>query len=269
MSFISDYISDKNKNNEKILSVFLTAGFPDKNNFPELAVKVLEAGADMLEIGFPFSDPLADGPVIQHSSQKALEDGINLHTVFSYVKEIRKASNKPLILMGYANPVLTYGVKHFADDCKSAGVNGVIIPDVPIEEYDSFFSSSNSSANNYFEGLDKILLVTPTTLNKRIRLIDEKSSGFVYCVSVSGTTGIRDHHKTGGIDFVKRSQSVIKKNKILVGFGIATGEDAKAFTPYCDGVIVGSAVIKSLMNDDNSYSITLALVKELKQALKQ
>ena len=119
MSFTSDYIKNKNEKGEKILSVFLTSGFPDKNNFVKLALDILNAGADMLEIGFPFSDPLADGPIIQESSQEAIKNGINLATTFKYVKEIRKETDKPIILMGYANPVLSYGIDKFADDIKS------------------------------------------------------------------------------------------------------------------------------------------------------
>jgi tryptophan synthase alpha chain len=260
MSTLTEYINNKNKLDEKVLSVFLTAGFPDKNNFTELALNILEAGADMIEIGFPFSDPLADGPIIQNSSYKALLDGIDLTATFNYVKEIRKATGKPIILMGYANPVLSFGISRFAETAKASGVDGVIIPDVPIEEYDSFFGDS-------FNGLDTILLVTPTTSDDRIKLIDEKSSGFIYCVSVSGTTGVHQKKNISGIEFVKRAHNVIVKNKALVGFGISNGEDAKAFAPYCSGVIVGSAVIKSLSNDDKNYTNTLKLVKELKQAL--
>jgi tryptophan synthase alpha chain len=260
MSYIAEYINSKNKSNEKVLSVFLTAGFPNKDNFPELAVKILEAGADMLEIGFPFSDPLADGPIIQNSSFKALQDGVNLDTTFGYVDEIRKTSDKPIILMGYANPVLSFGVKRFAEQAKGSGVNGVIIPDVPIEEYDSFFDNS-------FEGLDIILLITPTTTDERIKLIDAKSSGFIYCVSVSGTTGLHHQNKSAGIEFVKHAHNIVSKNKTLVGFGISSSEDAKVFTPYCNGVIVGSAVVKSLASDDKNYSKTIKLVKSLKSAL--
>ena len=260
MSIIADYISKKNKTNEKVLSIFLTAGFPDKDSFVDLAIKILDSGADMLEIGFPFSDPLADGPVIQHSSQIAIENGINLKETFNLVRRIRECTDKPLIMMGYANPVLSYGVNKFAIDAKSAGVNGVIIPDVPIEEYDYFF-------NGYFEDLDIILLITPTTSNDRIKTIDEKSSGFLYCVSVSGTTGAQQKGKSASLDFIKRTNLITKKNNTLVGFGISNENDARAFAPYCQGIIVGSAVIKSLMNDDKSYSNTLKLVAALKKGL--
>ncbi len=259
MSYISDYIKKKNDADEKILSVFLTSGFPDKENFVKLALDVLDAGADMLEIGFPFSDPLADGPIIQESSQKALSNGINLHATFEFVNEIRKSSDKPLILMGYANPVLNFGINKFAEEIKNSGANGVIIPDVPIDEFDNFFDKS-------FEEIDKILLITPTTSDERVKEIDKKSSGFVYCVSVSGTTGL--HNKNKSIEFIKKNQKLVTKNKMLVGFGISNEEDAKRYSQFCDGVIVGSAVIKSLMNENGSHNQTIELVRKLKEALR-
>ncbi len=258
MEKISDYISQKNKNGEKVLSIFLTSGFPDKNKFSELAIEILESGADMLEIGFPFSDPLADGPTIQYSSQKALENGINIKNTFDYIKEIRKKSDKPIILMGYANPVLSYGLKNFADEAKTIGVNGVIVPDVPIDEYNNFY-------NGAFDGLEKILLTTPTTSDERIKKIDELSEGFVYYVSMTGTTGKQVKHNDEIMNPLKKSSSLIKKNKMLIGFGISNQDDVKTFSPYCSGVIVGSAVIKSLMNQEKKA--TLQLIKNLKEAL--
>ena len=258
MSFTSDYIKNKNNAGEKVLSIFLTSGFPDKNNFVKLASDIFDAGADILEIGFPFSDPLADGPIIQASSQDALKNGINLPVTFQFVKEIRENSDKPIILMGYANPVLSYSINRFADDIKNSGANGVIIPDVPIDEFDNFF-------NNDFEGIDKILLITPTTEDKRVKEIDKKSSGFVYCVSVSGTTGLHNTNKS--LEFIKKNQKLVTKNKMLVGFGISNEEDAKRYSPFCDGVIVGSAVIKSLMDDTNSYKNAIEKIKRLKAGL--
>ncbi|MCZ6703849.1 MAG: tryptophan synthase subunit alpha [Ignavibacteria bacterium] len=259
-SEISKYIEDKNNNNEKVLSVFLTAGFPRKNSFTELALNVLDAGADMLEIGFPFSDPIADGPIIQLSSQKALSSGIDLGTTLNYAKEIRKHTNKPIILMGYANPLLSYGIERFADESGTIGVNGLIVPDVPLDEYDNFFTSK-------FKGTDIILLITPTTPTERIKLIDEKSSGFVYCVSITGITGIRKTVSTDNLLFIKNAYKQCTNNKVLVGFGISSVEDVKYYKPHCDGVIVGSAVIKSLMNDNSEYQKTLDLVRNLKSGL--
>ncbi|MGB5896249.1 MAG: tryptophan synthase subunit alpha, partial [Ignavibacteriaceae bacterium] len=172
-SKISTFIEDKNLKGEKILSVFLTSGFPKKDKFVELALNVLDDGADMLEIGFPFSDPIADGPTIQQSSKTALSNGIDLLTTMNYVKEIKTHTDKPIILMGYANPLLSYGLEKFADDSKRIGLDGLIVPDIPLDEYDNFFTSK-------FDRTDIILLITPTTPTERIKIIDEKSSGFVY-----------------------------------------------------------------------------------------
>ncbi len=261
MFTISKYITGKNNSGEKILSIFLTGGYPAKERFTELALNILDAGADMLEIGFPFSDPLADGPVIQQSSNSVLQKGINLENIFQYAYEIRKSTNKPIILMGYANPVLNFGMNKFVNRAMETGVNGIIIPDVPIEEYDNFFTSS-------FEKLETILLITPTTPAERILTIDKKSKGFVYCVSVSGTTGQNKRAAGENLSFIKNTYSIVNKNKMLVGFGISKGEDVKTYAPFCDGVIVGSAVIKSLMMDNGEYKKTLELVSELKNSLR-
>jgi tryptophan synthase alpha chain len=257
---ISQYINKKNKSGEKVLSVFLTAGFPDKNNFTELAIKILDAGADILEIGFPFSDPLADGPIIQHSSHSALKQGINLDLVFNYVRQIREKTDKPIILMGYANPLMNYGKKNFAKSCYESGVNGIIIPDVPLDEYEDFF-------NNSFGEIDIVLLAAPTTSEKRLKLIDEKSRGFLYYVSTTGITGKKVNHSDEILTPIKRASSIIKKNKMLIGFGISSPDDIRIFAPYCSGVIVGSAIIKSLLEDNNGYEKTLQKIKSLKKAL--
>lgn len=257
MSYLSEYILNKNNSGEKILSVFLTAGFPDKKNFVKLAIDVLNAGADMLEIGFPFSDPLADGPTIQHSSQAAIKNGVNLEMTLSYSKEIRERTDKPVILMGYANPVLSYGKKKFTETCVNCSVSGVIIPDVPLDEYRDFFDSS-------FDKLDTILLASPTTSEKRIKDIDELSRGFLYYVSMTGTTGKQINHSKDNLESVKKAYSIVRKSKMLVGFGISKADDVKTLVPFCNGVIVGSAVIKSLMNDD--YKTTIKKISALKEA---
>jgi len=259
-SKISKYINGIIQIEEKVLSVYLTSGFPDPNKFTELALKTLDAGADMLEIGFPFSDPIADGPIIQHSTQTALNNGINLNKTLKYVKEIKANTDKPIILMGYANPLLSYGIEKLSADLKSFGVDGLIVPDLTLDEYDDFFTSD-------FNGTDIILLISPTTSTERIKLIDIKSSGFVYCVSLTGTTGIRKKTERKNIEFVKRAHENCVNNRVLVGFGISDAEDAKEFKPVCEGIIVGSAVIKSLMNDNNNYTNTLKLVHNLKSGL--
>lgn len=262
MSYISEYIEKVNSQNRKVLSVYLTAGYPDPDNFVDLAISVLDAGADMLEIGIPFSDPLADGPVIQHSSYEALQKGITIQRAVDYAAEIRKRTDKPLIFMGYTNPILNMGIKKFTDASKAAGVNGIILPDVPYEEYNDFVTDD-------FKGLDVVLLTTPTSPENRIKMIDEKSEGFVYCVSVIGTTGIRKTFDDYSLERIKFTYETVKKNKMLIGFGISTGEDVKRFSPMCDGVIVGSAVIKALSEDyqsGNNYNKTLTLIKDLAAA---
>ncbi len=241
---IAEHIKKINNFEKKALSIFLTAGFPSKENFVEIALLVLESGADMLEIGIPFSDPLADGPIIQASSQHALENGVTLKDVFNYCKKIRAKTNKPLILMGYANPIIKYGIKNFCRDAVNSGAAGLIVPDVPLEEYESFY-------NGNFNDLEKILLTTPASSDKRIKEIDEKSEGFVYCVSVTGTTGMRKSFDENVLANLKRTYSIISKNKMMIGFGISNPENIKTFSPYCDGVIVGSAVIKKINETKN------------------
>lgn len=257
MSKIRNKIEEVNNRNEKALSVFLTAGFPVGLDFVDLAVRVLDAGADMLEIGIPFSDPLADGSVIQQSSQAVLEQGMTLERVLGFTKEIRERTDKPLILMGYANPVYFYGVDSFLRDAESAGADGLIIPDVPLDEYDSFFGVGAAP-------LDTILLTTPETSSGRIADIDRKSSGFVYCVSVSGTTGVRNGFSVEELASLKRTREFIHNNKMLTGFGISSPENVKQVVPYCDGVIVGSAVIRSLRL--SGTDATLELVGQLKRS---
>jgi len=258
MSNIAKHLQNINSRGEKALSVFLTSGFPEKDTFAELACRVFDAGADLLEIGFPFSDPLADGPVIQNSSHAAIMNGVNISATFGYVEKIKAKHDKPVIMMGYANPVLKYGLSNFAKDAVNSGVNGVIIPDIPIEEYDDFFADD-------FSKLEVIMLITPTTSSERIIAIDKKSRGFVYCVSVSGTTGVRSFNNEAGLGFISKAYPLIKNNKMLVGFGISTADDVKRFAPNCDGVIVGSAVIKSLIESKGNYDKACGLVSDLKK----
>jgi len=258
MSFISEHINTINTKGEKVLSVFLTAGYPEKKIFTGLAADIIEAGADMLEIGIPFSDPLADGPVIQSSSQNVISNGITMKEVFEFTSVIKSKRDIPLILMGYANPILRYGIMDFFQDAVSSGADGVIIPDVPYEEYDSFYCQGSD--------LDKILLVTPTSSEERIIKIDQLSTGFLYCVSVTGVTGVLKQFSEATIESIKQAYSIIKKNKMLLGFGISNEESIEQVKNYCDGVIVGSAVIKLLT--ECGIKETLALVEKLKAATR-
>lgn len=261
MSRIREKITSLNEKNEKALTIFLTAGFPTIENFVELALSVEKAGADILEIGLPFGDSLADGPVIQSSYTVALKNNVNLITTFNLISEIRKKSDIPIVIMSSSNPVLAFGKKKFVQYCLNSKVDGIIIPDIPLEEYDDFFK-------NEFNDIDKILLTTPTSSKKRISTIDSKSSGFVYCVSVVGTTGVREKFDDYVFENLKRTYSLVNNNKMQIGFGISTAEDVKKFSPFCDGVIVGSAIVRSLSNDDKNFTKTIELVKELKRAAK-
>lgn len=248
MTKIKTHIEKINSQSRKALSIFLTAGYPSKNNFTDLALNVFENGADILEIGIPFSDPLADGPVIQASSQSALENGITLKDVFKYCEKIKVKTDKPLVLMGYANPILKYGTKKFCEDALNCGADGLIVPDVPLDEYESFYSEE-------FKNFEKILLTTPVSSDNRINEIDNKSEGFVYCVSVTGTTGTRNDFDENVLINLKRTYSLVSKNKMLIGFGIASADNIKTFAPYCDGVIVGSAVINKINSSKNLFEV--------------
>lgn len=261
MKKIANHIQRINDSGNKALSIFLTAGFPSKEKFVDLAMNVLDSGADMLEIGIPFSDPLADGPVIQTSSQAALENGVTLKDVFGYCEKINAKTDKPIILMGYANPILKYGAKNFCIDAKSSGAAGLIVPDVPLEEYESFYTDD-------YKNFEKIMLTTPTSSNERIKEIDRRSEGFVYCVSVTGTTGIKNNFDKNVLKNLERTYSIINKNKMLIGFGISNAVDIKTFAPYCDGVIVGSAVIKKI-NEAKNISEIGDFVKTLSAACKK
>lgn len=258
MSYISEYVQKLNQNKKKALTIFLTAGYPSGDKFVETAVKIIDAGADILEIGVPFGDSLADGPVVQSSYIDSLNRGVGLEDVFRYIKEIKSQRDNPVIIMSAANPLTKYGKARFADESIKAGADGLIIPDIPIEEHDEFFTDD-------FKSLDKIILTTPTSPADRITKIDDESSGFVYCVSVVGTTGVRGNFDEHVLENLKRTYSLVSKNKMLIGFGISSGKNVEAFKPYCDGVIVGSAVLKKLAEDDYINS-ACKLVEELSEA---
>ncbi len=260
MTFIQQRIEEISKNNKKVLSIFLTAGYPSKKSFMDVVKTVIDNGADILEIGVPFGDSLADGPVVQESFIEALKDGTNLKDCINFIAEIKSYSDIPLLLMSSANPVSQYGIDNFTTDSKNAGVDGLIIPDIPLEEFDDFFDER-------FASLDKVILTTPTSSEERIKAIDKKSNGFVYCVSIVGTTGMRDYFDECVLTNLERTYKTIEKNKMLIGFGIKSGEDIKRFAPYCDGVIVGSAVVKSIGSDNEKFSATSDLVKSLSEAL--
>lgn len=259
MSYIAQYINSLNSNNRKVLTTFLTAGFPDKEKFTDTAVEMLDSGSDIFELGIPFSDPIADGPVIQKTSFSALQNNVNMEDVFEASYKIKKQSSKPLILMGYSNPILKYGTKLFCEKAKDSGVDGVIIPDIPLEEHNSFFSSA-------FSVLDKILLTTPVSGEERIKEIDRKSQGFLYCVSVKGTTGGENVFTKEVVENIERTYKYVNKNKMLVGFGISSPNDIEKIKTTCDGVIVASSIMKIMQKENYKIDEVLEFVSSLSKA---
>lgn len=251
------------KSDEKVMSLFITAGYPDLESTVELVLEFEKNGADMIELGMPFSDPLADGPTIQYASNVAIENGITMAKILQIVSAVRKESEIPIILMGYINPILRYGLQKFCKDAYKNGVDGLIVPDVPIEESSKL--SESAKKNN----LDLIYLVAPNSTDKRMKTIDEKSQGFVYCVSVTGVTGARSGEEiSNSVDkFIDRVTQNITKNPKLVGFGIKNHKDAISISEKVDGFIVGSALIDTIRNNYPSKGWkqkTLSFVKELK-----
>jgi tryptophan synthase alpha chain len=261
-SKIENYIKSINDNGSKFLSVFLTCGFPVKDGFEDLVLSVLDAGADMLELGVPFSDPIADGHIIQYSSQVALQNGMNLESCLSITKKIKSQTSKPIVLMGYANPFLSYGIDRLATSIKESGVDGIIVPDVPIEEYDSFFE-------DYFIESDTIMLVSPTSTKERVIEIGNKSTGFVYCVSVRGITGKKNSFEQNSIEYIKSTKSILENKKVLVGFGISDEKSAIDLANVSDGVIIGSAVINLLKDSNGNFYSTLDFVSRIKKAISK
>jgi len=240
MSRIADGFAKAKAAGRPALLAYLTAGYPEAGATEALAGAIIEAGADMLEIGVPFSDPLAEGPTIQRSSQVALEQGATLDTCIEACAALRKRySVVPLILMGYYNPVLSYGLDRFAERAASAGVDGVIVVDLPAEEAAPLVQVCRP------RGIDVILLLAPTSTDERIRKVSEVASGFVYCVSVAGVTGARERLSEGLDGFLERVRKHVDL-PLAVGFGISTAAHVRAVGELADGAAVGSAVINAI-----------------------
>jgi tryptophan synthase alpha chain len=227
------------KNN--ILSVYYTAGFPNLNDTLSILKALESGGADIVEIGMPFSDPLADGTIIQQSSQQALKNGMSVNVLFNQLKEFRNVVSLPVVLMGYFNPVFKFGVERFVNKCVECGIDGVIIPDLPFDEYLDCYK-------NLFEkaGLENIFLVTPQTPEPRIRLIDEYTNSFIYLVSSASVTGTQDGISTQQTNYFKRIQSMQLKSPTLIGFGIGNQQSFQEACKYANGAIIGSAFVKML-----------------------
>lgn len=226
-----------------ILSIYFTAGFPELNSAMQILRELQENGVNMVELGMPFSDPLADGPVIQHSSEVALRNGMNLDLLFEQTREMRKEISIPVILMGYLNPVLQYGVEKFLKRSAENGFDGLIIPDLPMREYETIYKPLFEKYN-----LKNIFLVTPQTSEERVRKIDSLSDGFIYLVSSGSTTGMRTEFSKEQKAYFKRNSDYNLKNPLLAGFGISNNTTFEQACEHTSGAIIGSAFIKALQN---------------------
>lgn len=240
MNRIEKVFTEK-KNN--ILNVFYTAGFPKHDDTVIIAQYLAQAGADIIEIGIPFSDPVADGAVIQDSNKIALDSGMTVKKLLQQVKEIRSKITTPIILMGYLNPIIQYDIEQFCKDAKAAGVDGMILPDMPMNEYQTEYKS-------IFElhGLSNTFLISPTTSENRIRQIDEASTGFIYAVASSSTTGAKIGFTVEQENYFKKLKAMNLKNPFLIGFGISDYSTFSKASEYAAGAIVGSAFVTMLKN---------------------
>lgn len=244
---------------EKILNVYCTAGFPNLDSTLQVMKALQENGADMIELGIPYSDPLADGPVIQQSSSEALKNGMTIKILFEQLKDLRKDISIPVLLMGYMNPVLQYGFEKFCADAAAVGVDGLILPDLPEFEFENEYGAV---IKRY--GLDFVFLVTPETSIERIEKLDALSSGFLYAVSSSSTTG-SDKNMNDVEQYLEKLKSLQLKNPVLVGFGIKDKTTFESACRHASGAIIGSAYIKALEKSTNIASDTRTFLSSILQ----
>ena len=244
---------------EKLLSIYFTAGYPNLNDTIPILKKLQEAGVDLIEIGLPFSDPLADGPTIQESSKIALNNGMNSQKLFNQLKNVRKEINIPIIIMGYFNPILQYGVDNFCENASKVGIDGLIIPDLPIDVYQDKYQKTFEKHN-----LHNMFLITPQTSEKRIKLIDKISKGFIYMVSNSSITGTKSSIDQSQLKYFKKISSLNLKTPQLIGFGISNFETYNNAINYSRGAIIGSAFIEFIKREgiNNIEKFVLKITKK-------
>jgi len=234
-------INNKLQQNKKLLSIYFTAGYPNINDTVSIIQQLEKSGVDMIEIGLPFSDPLADGPTIQASSTTALQNGMTTQLLFDQLRTIRESVQIPLLIMGYFNPILQFGVEEFCEKCAETGIDGLIIPDLPVDIYEAAYKTT-------FEkyGLLNVFLITPQTSDDRIRFIDSISNGFIYMVSSSSVTGSSDGFGEIQTSYFERISAMHLKNPLVVGFGINDKKTFEQATKSTSGAIIGSAFVKHL-----------------------
>lgn len=249
-----------NKKNN-ILSIYFTAGHPALDSTAAIISALSDAGVDMIEIGMPFSDPIADGPVIQKSSHTALINGMDLRILFEQLKDIRKKIDIPLLMMGYLNPVISYGIENFCVMCQKIGLDGIILPDLPLdiylEEYKTIFEKF---------GLYNIFLVSPQTSDERIRKLDKTTKGFLYLVAASSITGMRDSFDSYQEEYFKRVNGLNLKSPKLIGFGISNSSTYQQACKNANGAIIGSAFVKKLEEEGNLQANIKSFVDFIKSA---
>jgi tryptophan synthase alpha chain len=243
---------------DNLLSIYYTAGYPAITTTVDIAEALEKAGADFLEIGFPYSDPVADGPTIQHSSQQALDNGMTLNVLFDQLKDLRKRVTIPVLLMGYVNPIVQYGVERFCKKAAEVGVDGVIVPDLPMYEYETMYAKYFTDNN-----LSNIFLVTPQTSPDRIRKIDGLSNSFIYLLSSSSITGGSLNVSDSIEAYYARVKTMQLNNPTIIGFGISDNATFKKACQYANGAIVGSKFVE-LLEEDNYVDKISAFVKSIK-----
>jgi len=237
------------KKPKRILSVFFTAGYPNLEDTLSIIKELEHSGVDLIEIGIPFSDPIADGTTIQNSSNIALSNGMRLSILFDQLSNIREHCQIPLIMMGYLNPVIQYGFDRFCEDCGRVGIDGVILPDLPIHDYLNHYKPLLAK-----NGMENIFLITPQTSEERIKTIDENTDSFIYAVSSHSTTGVKSGFDQYQIEYFKRLQNMNLKNPFLIGFGISDNYSFETACQYSNGAIIGSAFIKQIANSSDIKS---------------
>ena len=228
---------------ENLLSIYFTAGFPRIDDTVKIIKELDKSQVDIIEIGLPFSDPLADGPTIHKSSEKALSNGMTTNLLFDQLKDLRKISEIPVVIMGYFNPILQYGIEKFCSNCKDVGIDGLIIPDLPADIYKKNYKIIFEKYK-----LNMMFLITPQTSNKRINLIDDLSKGFIYMVSSYSVTGAKDSFDKYQIEYFKRIKKLNLSNPLLIGFGISNKKTFQTACQNSNGAIIGSAYIKYIEN---------------------
>ena len=248
------------KQTKGVLSVYFTAGFPNLNDTVPVIQSLEKNGVKLIEIGIPFSDPMADGPVIQDSGSKALKNGMNLKTLFSQLSTVRESVQIPLVLMGYLNPIMQFGFERFCDEAQRCGIDGVIIPDLPFEDYRENYKSIAEAHN-----LHMIMLITPETSEERIRLIDQHTGGFIYMVSTASVTGARSAFGDDNLAYFKRVNAMKLKNPRMIGFGISNKTTFDAACDNASGAIIGSKFVTLLQSEVTIDGAVSELIKAIRE----